>query len=148
MADFLIQATISNLAIATLVAVIAWWVQHRIRSASLANLLWALVLIKLITPPIFSVPVLQIPSVSQSSAAQTGEGAAPFIHKDVLRDEPIPDWTAVESTATLTTEAHRTKLNPQRTKFVSHPILVQPGSRSAQSCCWFRQSESFDFICC
>ena len=105
MADFLIQATISNLAIATLIAVIAWWVQHRIRSASLANLLWALVLLKLITPPIFSVPFLQIPSVTKTGVAQTSEEPETHIHKDILRDEPIPDWTAVESTATVTTDA-------------------------------------------
>ena len=105
MTDFLIQATISNLAIATLIAVIAWWVQHRIRSASLANLLWALVLLKLITPPIFSVPFLQIPSVTKTRVAQTSEEPETHIYKDILRDEPIPDWTAVESTATVTTDA-------------------------------------------
>ena len=104
MADFLIQATISNLAIATLIALIAWWIQHRIRSASLANLLWALVLIKLITPPIFSVPFLQIPSVTQSRVAQTSEEFETHIHRDILRNEPKPDWNAVESTATLTTD--------------------------------------------
>ena len=40
MADFLIQATLSNLVVATILAVIAWAVQRRVRSASLANLLW------------------------------------------------------------------------------------------------------------
>jgi len=53
-ADFLIQATLSNLVVATILAVIAWVVQHRVRSASLANLLWAIVLIKMVTPPLFS----------------------------------------------------------------------------------------------
>ena len=71
MADFLIQATLSNLVVASILAVIAWVVQRRVRSASLSNLLWALVLIKLVTPPLFSIPVLEVPSVSSLSVEQT-----------------------------------------------------------------------------
>ena len=67
MADFLIQATLSNLVVATILALVAWIVQHRVRSASLANLLWALVLIKMITPPLFSLPVVEVPTVSSVS---------------------------------------------------------------------------------
>ena len=62
MVDFLIQATLSNLVVATILAVFAWALQRRVRSASLANLLWALVLIKMVTPPLFAIPVFQIPS--------------------------------------------------------------------------------------
>lgn len=47
MADFLIEATLSNLVMSTILAVIAWTVQRRVRSPALANLLWALVLIKM-----------------------------------------------------------------------------------------------------
>ncbi|MEP3478968.1 MAG: M56 family metallopeptidase [Fuerstiella sp.] len=62
MFDFLIQATLSNFLIALLLATTAWVVQRKIRSASLANLLWALVLIKLLTPPLFAVPIVEVPS--------------------------------------------------------------------------------------
>ena len=70
MADLLIQASLSNLIVASILAVIAWLVQARVRSASLANLLWSLVLIKMITPPLFSLPVLEVPSLSNSVAGQ------------------------------------------------------------------------------
>ncbi len=64
MIDFLIQATLSNLIVATALALVAWTVQRRVRSASLANLLWALVLIKLVTPPLWSIPLFEVPSAS------------------------------------------------------------------------------------
>ena len=82
MADFLIQATLSNLVVATILAVIAWTVQRRVRSASLANLLWALVLIKMVTPPLFSIPVFEVPSVSSLSVQQaesSSELAPPMV---------------------------------------------------------------------
>ena len=71
MTDFLIQATLSNFVVASILAVVAWVVQRQVRSASLSNLLWALVLIKLITPPLVSIPVLEVPSISSSSVLQT-----------------------------------------------------------------------------
>jgi beta-lactamase regulating signal transducer with metallopeptidase domain len=63
-ADLLIQATISNLLISTLLAGIAWAVQLRVRSASLVNQLWVIVLIKLVTPPMYLIPAIELPSFS------------------------------------------------------------------------------------
>ena len=65
MADFLIQAIISNLVVSSVLAIIAWGVQRRIRSAGLANLLWAIVLVKMVTPPMFAVPMIEVASVSK-----------------------------------------------------------------------------------
>ena len=62
MADYFLQATLSNFLVAAILAMIAWIVQIRIPSGSLANLLWALVLIKLLTPPLFSAPLVAVPS--------------------------------------------------------------------------------------
>lgn len=67
MIDFLLQATLSNLLIASGMALIAWQVQNRVPSSSLSNLLWALVLVKLITPPVVSLPVLQVPSLTNNN---------------------------------------------------------------------------------
>ena len=64
MADYILHATVSNFLVATVLAIIAWVVQIRIPSGSLANLLWALVLIKLLTPPLFSAPLVAVPSVA------------------------------------------------------------------------------------
>lgn len=63
MTDFLFQATASNLVVTTLLAAFAWFVQRHLRSAALANVLWALVLIKMVTPPLFSIPVFDLPVV-------------------------------------------------------------------------------------
>ena len=67
MSDFLIQAILSNLLVSTILAAIAWSVQRRYQAASLANLLWVIVLIKMITPPLFSIPLLEVGSVATAS---------------------------------------------------------------------------------
>lgn len=79
MADFVIQATRSNLVVPSILAVVAWVVQRQVRSASLSSLLWALVLIKLITSPLVPIPVLEVPSVSSSGVLPAGlsSGLAP-----------------------------------------------------------------------
>ena len=61
MVEFLLQATLSNLLVGGLMALIAWFAHTKLRSASLANMIWSLVLIKLITPPLFLLPVLPLP---------------------------------------------------------------------------------------
>ena len=79
MLDFLIQATLSNLVVSTILAVIAWGVQRQMRSPGLANLLWALVLVKMVTPPMVALPVLEIPRIKSSQVNQTGvSGARPL----------------------------------------------------------------------
>ena len=75
MVDFLVQATISNLVLATGLAVIAWLVQHRVHSASLSNLLWSLVLIKLVTPPLVAVPILAVPSFATEASPSVSEAS-------------------------------------------------------------------------
>jgi len=88
-ADFLIQATLSNFVVATVLALIAWTVQRRVRSASLANLLWALVLIKMVTPPMFAIPFLEIPSLASFGVLPTelpNELARPMNGETEIRD--------------------------------------------------------------
>ena len=69
MADFILQATLSNLLVSAILAAIAWFIQKRYRAASLANLLWIMVLIKMITPP----PVCH-PVVGSGSDCRTQSG--------------------------------------------------------------------------
>lgn len=69
MADFIVQATLSNLLVSTILALIAWLVQSRFQAPSLANLLWILVLVKMVTPPLVSLPVLEIQTISNAPAA-------------------------------------------------------------------------------
>ncbi len=70
MVDLLLQATLSNLLVSTGLAVIAWIIQSRYQAASLANLLWIIVLIKMITPPLFSLPLVQVESMANVGAAK------------------------------------------------------------------------------
>ena len=64
MADFILQATLSNLLVSAILAAIAWFIQKRYRAASLANLLWIMVLIKMITPPLFAIPLLEVGAIA------------------------------------------------------------------------------------
>ncbi|OYP29369.1 M56 family metallopeptidase [Rhodopirellula sp. MGV] len=64
----LLELVIGNLLLATLIAVIALWVGRRGKRAALAHALWILVLVKLVTPPIISLPV-PIPLPAQASAS-------------------------------------------------------------------------------
>ena len=67
MVDYLVAATLSNLLVSTILAALAWVVQRKIASPGLMNLLWAVVLIKLVTPPIVAIPALIVPSVAGSN---------------------------------------------------------------------------------
>lgn len=77
MTDYIIQATVSNLLFAGLLAFFAWAIQRNVKSASLANLLWAIVLFKLVTPPIVSFPVLAIPKLAVSSVQTNSAMVSP-----------------------------------------------------------------------
>jgi beta-lactamase regulating signal transducer with metallopeptidase domain len=46
---------VSNVVLASLVALTAWFVQRRLRMSAVARILWLLALVKLVTPPVVSV---------------------------------------------------------------------------------------------
>ncbi len=73
MVDFLVAATLSNLLVSTILAVLAWVVQRRIPSPGLANLLWAIVLIKLVTPPFVAIPAMTVPSIAGASISTSAD---------------------------------------------------------------------------
>ena len=80
MVDYLVAATLSNLLVSTILAALAWVVQRKIASPGLMNLLWAVVLIKLVTPPIVAIPALIVPSVAGSNIPAS---AGPVTNYDV-----------------------------------------------------------------
>src|SRR5438270_6271886 len=53
---------VSNVLLALALALAAWFVQRWLRWPVLAHLLWVLVLVKLVTPPLVRVPVAAAPS--------------------------------------------------------------------------------------
>jgi bla regulator protein BlaR1 len=52
-----LSCIISNVVLASLVALAAWFVQRRLRWSAVARILWVLVLVKLVTPPVVGVPL-------------------------------------------------------------------------------------------
>ncbi len=86
---------VANLVLATLLAAAAWLVQ-RLRQEGLARLLWICVLIKLISPPIFSVPLYEAPRASLCDRGLCGCHAhAPLrMASDALPWALLATWTA------------------------------------------------------
>lgn len=64
MTDLLIQSTLSNLLLALILAVLAWAVQTLAKRPFLAHMLWILVLLKLITPPLATLTLASPASVA------------------------------------------------------------------------------------
>ena len=74
MSDFFIQATLSNVLVSSGLACLAWLIQKQVPSHAFQKIIWSMVLIKMVTPPIFLLPVVSIPSlttVETSAAAET-----------------------------------------------------------------------------
>ncbi len=64
MTAFLFQAAVSNLLLSALLAGVAYAVHRRGRYPVLAHVLWVLVLVKMVTPPLFLLPLARIPASS------------------------------------------------------------------------------------
>jgi len=77
MAETLLQFAASNLVIALPLAFVAWAVQHFGKRPELAHLLWLVVLVKLVTPPVVSLPVsLSVVEPLPAAIPSTPAGAA------------------------------------------------------------------------
>ena len=59
MIPWLLEITLSNLLLAIPIALLASYIQSRKGMFVISHMLWAFVLIKLITPPIYSLPIIQ-----------------------------------------------------------------------------------------
>lgn len=70
MIDLLLGFGLSNLFISMLLAAVAWTVQKKTQKPLLAHLLWLLVLVKLVTPSIFTLPLVEVPTVQAQILAQ------------------------------------------------------------------------------
>ena len=116
MANYILQATLSNLLVATVIAVLAWFIHRRMNSASLANLLWAIVLLKLVTPPILSLPVFEIPSLAEQANPATAFYSEPDL------DLPPGHSTASSATPHAIEMRQATKLPTERK--LSHRSFV------------------------
>jgi len=57
MIDFFVQAGLSNACFALALAIVAMVVGAKAKRPHLAHMLWLLVLVKLVTPPIVTIPI-------------------------------------------------------------------------------------------
>jgi len=64
----------SNVVLASLVGLTAWFVQRRLRRPAVARILWVLVLVKLVTPPLVSVPLVELPGTMACTLGVCGCG--------------------------------------------------------------------------
>lgn len=56
-----LSSILSNVVLASLLALTAWFVQARLRHPGVARVLWLLALVKLVTPPLVSVSLIDLP---------------------------------------------------------------------------------------
>ena len=86
----------SNVLLASLLAVAAWCLQRWLRRPAIAHILWVLVLVKLMTPPLVSVPLLESPPVAacvQGSCGSAAHGQTPDFLRDLLPWTLLAAWS-------------------------------------------------------
>ena len=68
MTDFFLQFGISNFLLSVAVAIVAYTVHRTGKLPVAAHLLWVLVLVKLVAPPILTIPVVSVPGLNGGTA--------------------------------------------------------------------------------
>ncbi|MFN3243829.1 MAG: M56 family metallopeptidase [Planctomycetota bacterium] len=69
MSDYLLHFVAGNLLVSAALAGCAWTAQTRLRRPMVAHLLWTLALVKLLTPPLFTLPIVPLPAEAASPTA-------------------------------------------------------------------------------
>jgi hypothetical protein len=67
-----LSCVVSNVLLALLLALAAWFVQRWLRRPAIAHVLWVLVLVKLVTPPLVSVPLHESPGIMACTLGTCG----------------------------------------------------------------------------
>jgi len=88
MTDLILQIGLSNACLSLALAVVAVVVGATVRRPGLTNLLWLLVLVKLVTPPVVSIPVATLPVQDQTAAVTADTSRTPSPSADPSTDRP------------------------------------------------------------
>jgi len=103
MTDILLQIGASNLCISLVLAIVAWAVHTWCARPGVAHLLWVLVLVKLVTPPILTLPVIPVPETFAAAAETLPvaglEATVPALQGGAMFD---PGVAAIGSTTATT----------------------------------------------
>ena len=100
MSDLMLQFGASNLCISVALAIVAWSVQATKKRPLLAHLLWLLVLAKLVTPPILTIPIFEIPGLSTTPVEATALNASEPVGLAGSSIQDIGDTGGFEPTTT------------------------------------------------
>src|SRR5688500_16105285 len=103
----LIEYGLANAAAATALAVVALLVGLVVRRPAVRNALWVLVLVRLLLPPVWTIP-LPVPDLRPETSDDVGSSivadaspptSEPLIREWVLLDDPSPDQMSGEQLA-------------------------------------------------
>jgi beta-lactamase regulating signal transducer with metallopeptidase domain len=128
----LLASVALNVAVASTLAGIVWLVGRYVRRPALLHALWLLVLLKLVTPPLFgvSVPVPQALSAwVGSNPPKLAVASRPLGTGSTATAAPAGAWTAAESTTSPShsaTAAHQT-VAPATPASVAPPVELHRG---------------------
>jgi bla regulator protein blaR1 len=152
--NWLVSTALTNAAGATLLAILAWAIARWSRSPALAHGLWAIVLLKLLTPPLVEVPVgWKLALYAQgppppSGIAEFREKNEPITALPAPRESPATHFSAHRRAATplhidvSPATAARDSSEPSLTMTVNHAVQVQANFRaSATSFGWRRAAD-------
>src|SRR5947199_5160500 len=92
----LLSVGLANAACAAALAVLALVAGRLCRRPALAHALWVLVLVKLVTPPLFRPSVAWLPAESPAPAAVEVAGHAPAFSEEAIVPPAAPAAPAVE----------------------------------------------------
>lgn len=101
MTELLVQVGLSNLLLSAALAAVAYAVHRRGRYPALAHLLWLFVLVKVITPPLLTVPLTLGPAGAGALAITTGANAvasAAAVVGEPVGLEAAAAWLAAQAT--------------------------------------------------
>lgn len=96
MIDFFLEYGLSNLLVSFILALIAWLVHRQGKYPSLARFLWLLVLVKMLLPPLVTVPIFTIPSSAAETTVLPASVPTELAALPVIETEPGPPLLELE----------------------------------------------------
>ncbi|MAG57607.1 MAG: hypothetical protein CMJ83_15045 [Planctomycetes bacterium] len=132
----LLEIVVGNVLVASAVAAGAWWVQRRARLPAIAHVLWVLVLVKLVTPPLFEVPLLNAASneAPGSRSLHVSSGSESVLSDDADPAEPIDEARETRTRGTATSPVAPAGTNPVSTALP--PVGTDAGEADAGAFAW------------
>ncbi|MGK0157500.1 MAG: beta-lactamase regulating signal transducer with metallopeptidase domain [Neolewinella sp.] len=100
MSDYLLHCAASNWLMSSVLAAFAWFAQSKLRRPVIAHLLWLLVLVKLVTPPLFSLAVIPAPVAPAATLATNVLANHTGAASTALASEPVAAAT-LDATSVL-----------------------------------------------